>query len=176
MLQNNRNFKGQPQQDDWESGAEPLAGIDFDRMIAIANRQWRVVGLAIAVAVVLGVAYLLTAVPKYTAVTDVMIDQNTSKIADQLSALGGGLEDEAAILSQVELLKSDKIGLAVVDKLDLGNDPTFMSSAGSPLSRLKDLLRTVLNVGSWFASTELTPRRSRRRPARHAPDDAAAPS
>jgi succinoglycan biosynthesis transport protein ExoP len=156
MLQDNRSAKGQSNFDEWDSDSSGAGRIDIDRMLAIVHRQWRLVAICIIVFVVLGLAYLLTAVPRYTASADVMIDQNTSKIADQLSVMGGGLEDEAAILSQVELLKSERIALAVVDKLDLSNDATFMASSGAPVARLKALIMSAVNVGSWFASDSLT--------------------
>lgn len=139
-----------------DGGASFSDAIDFDKLLAVVRRQWRVAAIAVGAALVLGIVYLLTAVPLYTATTNVMIDQSNGKLVDQLSVIGGGLEDEASILSQVELLKSEKIGLDVVDKLDLSNDTVFMSSAGSPLTRLRDLLRSVLNVSSWFGSRELS--------------------
>lgn len=130
--------------------------IDFDKMLAIVHRQWRAVLVAVLGAGSIGVVYLLTAVPLYTAATNVMIDQNNSKLANQLSVLGSGIKDEASILSQVELLKSEKIGLDVVDKLDLSNNAEFMSSAGSPLTRIRRLIQSITSVSSWFASQELT--------------------
>lgn len=149
MLQrSNRNLLSES----FEDGALTSDAIDLDKLLAIFYRQWRVAAVAVAITVALGVAYLITAVPLYTANTDVMIDQSNIKLTDQLSALGGNLEDDASILSQVELLKSEKIGLDVVDKLDLSNNAAFMSSAGSPLSRVRQLIRSVLNISSWFTS------------------------
>ncbi len=152
LQQSNRHMPTEP----FEDGDAVPGAIDFDKLLAIVHRQWRVAAVAVIVMVAFGLAYLLTAVPLYTATTNVMIDQSNSKLADQLSVLGGGLEDEASILSQVELLKSEKIGLDVVDKLDLSNDAAFMSSAGSPVSRVLDLVRSIANISSWFTSHELT--------------------
>lgn len=154
MLQNARRSAMDDQLDD---GMTLSDAIDFDRLIAIAHRQWRLILIVIGAAIVTGIVYLVTAVPIYTATTDVLIDQSNNKLADQLAVLGvGGVEDEAAILTQVEVIQSEKIGMAVVDKLDLANDPAFMSSAGSLVSRFKDLVNAVINLPSWFVSTELT--------------------
>lgn len=121
--------------------------IDLDKLIAAARRQWRVVALFVALALVLGGVYLLTAVPKYTASTRILIDRGNSEVVQQLSTIGGVLDDEASVLSQVELLRSETIGLAAVGKLKLQDNPEFMASGGSLLgivrSSIGDLLRTI---------------------------------
>ena len=85
--------------------------------------------MAMLAALVLGVFYLLIAKPLYTAKSSLLIDRDTSKVVDQLATIGGtigsALDDDAMVLSQVELLKSDTIGLSVVDTLKLPDDPAF---------------------------------------------------
>ncbi|WP_117196281.1 polysaccharide biosynthesis tyrosine autokinase [Rhizobium terrae] len=131
---------------------EPPEGVDFEALLAIARRQWLVVAVAIAIAVVLGISYILTAVPLYTSSVSVLIDRGNSEVVQQLSTIGGVVDDEASVLSQVELLKSDTIALAVVDKLDLSNDPSFMSSEGSVLGSALAAARSLVNVSSWFVT------------------------
>jgi succinoglycan biosynthesis transport protein ExoP len=130
--------------------------IDFDHLLAAARRQWRVVLVGLVGGLVLGVLYILTAVPLYTARTSVLIDRENRAIADQLSALSGVLDDEAMVLSQVELLKSDTISLAVADKLKLAEDPAFNAAGGSLIGTAASFLRSVVNVGAWF-STDADP-------------------
>lgn len=132
----------------FEKTPDELPMVDFERLLAIARRQWRVVAVAAALTLALGVAYLLTAVPIYTAEASLLIDTNNQKLADQLSpATNDALEDETNILSQVELLKSKKIALAVSEKLDLKNNATFMAAdkgvIRSVLSSVKSALRLV---------------------------------
>lgn len=130
--------------------------LDIESMIAIARRQWQIVAATVAVAVVLGFINILTAVPLYTADVSVLIDRGNGQLADQLSSIGsasGGLiEDEASILSQVEIFKSDTIASAVVDKLNLTNDPVFMANDASLGAQIIGMLRSIVNVSEWFVS------------------------
>jgi len=107
--------------DEWGSETGSEVSLDFERLIAIGRRQWRVVALSAAASVFLAIGYVLTAVPLYTADTTVLIDRSKSNIVDQLSAMGGVDADEATVLSQVELLRSDTIAGAVVAKLQLAS-------------------------------------------------------
>ncbi len=127
--------------------------IDFDHLIAAARRQWRVVVAGLVGGLVLGIFYVLTAVPLYTASTSVLIDRENRAIADQLSTLGGVVDDEATVLSQVELLKSDTISLAVVDKLKLTDDAAFNASGGSLIGTVISSIRSIVDVKSWFSSS-----------------------
>ncbi|MGG2476786.1 hypothetical protein ACNVD4_15570, partial [Rhizobium sp. BR5] len=72
-----------------------------------------------------------TAVPIYSATATLLIDRNNSQIVEQLSAIGGVVEDEASILSQVEVLQSETIGLAVVDSLNLVENQEFGATRAS---------------------------------------------
>ncbi len=150
MQIHNSDFSGNLRDDHTEVLQSP-EGLDVEALLSIARRQWIIVAAAVAAAVILGVVYVLTAVPLYTSSVSVLIDRNNSEVVQQLSTIGGVLDDEASVLSQVELLKSDTIALAVVDKLRLSEDPAFMSSQGSLLGTVVGAARSLLNVSSWFA-------------------------
>jgi succinoglycan biosynthesis transport protein ExoP len=135
----------------WDDEA-PAESIDFDRLIAVARRQWRVVVAAAIAFFALGLIYVFTAVPQYTATASVLIDKDNSDVASQVStmSIGGFLDDDSSVLSQVELIKSDTIALGVIDKLKLLDNPAFTKPAASPLSALKSLL----NFKAWFADSD----------------------
>ncbi|AIC28581.1 succinoglycan biosynthesis transport protein exoP [Rhizobium etli bv. mimosae str. IE4771] len=123
--------------------------IDFDKLIAIARRQWRIVAACAFVFAILGVVYVLTAVPVYTAETKVLIDRSDNQMINQLAAFGQLDDDEGTVLSQVELLKSDAIAYAVVDKLKLVDNPVFTAQKNSLFSVAT--LKSLLNFRAWFA-------------------------
>ncbi|ANK86871.1 MULTISPECIES: polysaccharide biosynthesis tyrosine autokinase [Rhizobium] len=123
--------------------------IDFDKLIAIVRRQWRIVAVCAFAFAILGVVYVLTAVPVYTAETKVLIDRSDNQMINQLAAFGQLDDDEGTVLSQVELLKSDAIAYAVVDKLKLVDDPVFTAQKNSLFSVAT--LKSLLNFRSWFA-------------------------
>lgn len=136
-------------QHDWFEQRSPNDAIDIEKLLAIVRRQWAVVALATIVAVIIGVSYALTAVPLYTATSSLLIDRGNDGLVNRLTqndSVTGG-DDEVSILSQVEVLKSDTIGLAVVDKLNLGQDPLFMASSGSFLSKF--------NPMKWFVTSNI---------------------
>lgn len=149
MQIHNKSFSGGLQGDDVDL-ERSVQGIDFDAVLAIARRQWMIVAAAVAAAIVLGLAYIFTAVPLYTSNVSVLIDQGNREVVQQLSTIGGVVDDEGSVLSQVELLKSDTIALSVVDKLDLTNDAAFASAGGSVIGTMVGTLRSLANVSSWF--------------------------
>ncbi|WP_182422190.1 polysaccharide biosynthesis tyrosine autokinase [Aureimonas sp. ME7] len=149
MLQDVRSPAGrQPALDlDAASGAGGGADfIDFDRILAIARRQWRVVAVLGVAGALLGLAYVATAVPQFTASSNLLIDTGGNKLLDELSISGVSLADETTILSQVELLRSDEIAGDVVDRLDLLNNPVFSEPSASPIAAIRGALGSVLSL------------------------------
>lgn len=136
-------------QQDWFEDSGPQEALDIEKLLAIARRQWRIVALAVVVGLMLGTAYAFTAVPLFTATASLLIDRGNDGLVNRLTQDDGipGGDDEVSILSQVEVLKSDTIGLAVVDKLKLGENPVFMASSGP--------LAATLNVMKWFVSADV---------------------
>jgi polysaccharide biosynthesis transport protein len=86
--------------------------------------RWRrsIIIACVLGAVGLAVLYLLVAPQKFTATAVLMLD---TKRAPSEEASNDSV-DAIVVDSQVEVLRSDKIALAVVDKLGLWNDPEFV--------------------------------------------------
>ncbi|CUX58835.1 Exopolysaccharide polymerization/transport protein [Agrobacterium sp. NCPPB 925] len=139
---------------DYDKSGLTAEFIDIDAALAIIRRQWRVVLAAIAVAGAIGLAFAATAVPIYSATATLLIDRNNSQIVEQLSTIGGVVEDEASILSQVEVLQSETIGLAVVDNLKLTENQEFRATRASLLSSIFGTIRSLVNVSQWFSPTK----------------------
>lgn len=137
----------------FEKSPDELPVVDFERLLAIARRQWRIVAIAVAVTLALGVAYLLTAVPIYSADASLLIDTNNQKLADQMSSsVTDVVDDETSILSQVELLKSKKIAIAVSEQLNLKNNPAFMADRKGLLRNLIAAVKNVVDISGWLKS------------------------
>ncbi|MEW9525602.1 polysaccharide biosynthesis tyrosine autokinase [Agrobacterium radiobacter] len=136
---------------DYDKSGLTAEFIDIDAALAIIRRQWRIVLAAIAVAGAIGLAFAATAVPIYSATATLLIDRNNSQIVEQLSTIGGVIEDEASILSQVEVLQSETIGLAVVDSLKLTENQEFRATRASLLSSIFGTIRSLVNVSQWFS-------------------------
>lgn len=132
--------------------------IDFERILSAVRRQYK---LAIACAIgglLLGVAYILTAVPVYTASADIFIDKGAPRLMDQFSEPTAILQDEAQMLSQVELLKSTHLAEAVAKRLNLAENDAFMKASPSVLGRITGAAKSVVTfLPSLFWSPEIDP-------------------
>jgi polysaccharide biosynthesis transport protein len=125
--------------------------IDLDLLFAAARRQVRVVMVAAFFGLLFGLAYLLSAVPQYTASSDILIDSQKDK--KELSASIAELTfDTSAIDSQVEVLKSEKIALAVIATLNLTHNPEFMGAGGTLIGQAFGFLRSTFDFKNWFVS------------------------
>ncbi len=128
----------------------PEAGLSIDiaTVLGILRRQWQAGLATLATACLLAIAYLLTAMPLYTSSVGVLIDRSTSDMTERLSSLGAAIDDEASVLSQIELIKSEAIGLAAVDRLQLGQDAEFLAPARSLSSLPRRLLGGIRSLFS----------------------------
>jgi len=129
---------------------EEVPELDLEGLVAIVRRQWRVAGLCVAVFVALGIGYMLTATPRYAAKTSVLIDRGNRQVVEQLSTIGGVLDDEASVLSQVELLRSETIGLSAIDSLKLQDDPDFMAGRRNLALAAASAMRSIFDVRQWL--------------------------
>lgn len=124
--------------------------IDLERLLAVAVRQAKVVAMCAAIGLLLGIIYLRTTPPMYSASTRILLDEGLNKIVDEVSATPINMQTDAAILSQIEILKSTRLALAVVDKERLTENEQFMQPQPSMLRRIVGTVRSVLGV---FRST-----------------------
>jgi succinoglycan biosynthesis transport protein ExoP len=109
---------------------------ELDRLVAAARRQMRVVITCCVLAAAMGVGYVVTAAPQFTASAVVLIDHRRVRAVQDAYDLTRGDMMGSAVESQVELLKSNKLALAVIDKLQLTKDPEFTQPRPSLLSQI----------------------------------------
>ncbi len=115
-------IRGQPSRVHWSLG---------DIRDVIVWRR-RLIFWAVIAVLVPAVIYVATAAPKYTATTELMTDTKRSPAYGTAGTPDTSV-DMVVVESQIETLKSEKIALAVIDKLRLWQDPEFISKS-SPLS------------------------------------------
>lgn len=102
---------------------------------------WAAAGAAI------GLFYILTSDPIYTARTQILIEPNIPQILNQQSEINLSL-DTSQVETQLAVLRSDKIANMVIDQLDLENNPNFTSPLGAPLGVRIMRLLTLLGLAS----------------------------
>ena len=98
------------------------------------------IAVAAAITIAMGVIYLLTAPPSFTATATMLIDTKKIQLFQQQSMFNDIPIDASSVESQVEILKSETIALAVIKHLHLTEDPEFVGSGGG-------LIGTLLGTG-----------------------------
>ena len=125
---------------DLVSGAEAV-----EAFVGFIRRQFPVIVFVTLLALVLGVTYLVTARPSFTAHAQLLIDGHKLNIFQQRSVLGDVPIDTARVESQVEVLKSEEVASAVIRKFHLTQDPEFVGPKDSLLGALFKAVFAVFN-------------------------------
>jgi len=108
------------------------ASANAGEMLILLRQRARTIGGILAAALLSGTVYALLATPQYTAVSSLFID---ARKAAQQSILGDPISDSAIVESQVEVLRSQTIARAVIDKLQLEDDVEFNGTPRNLVSR-----------------------------------------
>jgi capsular exopolysaccharide synthesis family protein len=106
---------------------------------AFVRRQLSVLLFFPLLGLALALLYLATATPKYTAEAVLFADPKRTDGAAQSSL--GDVGAAASIMdNQVELIKSEKIALSIINTLQLTKDPEFVGPAGGLLGHILALV------------------------------------
>jgi succinoglycan biosynthesis transport protein ExoP len=121
--------------------------INLVGLFALLRRERRKAIRIVAATVTLALAYSIFAPRTYLSTADILVATRPKDIlaaaAPDASSLSG-LVDPGLIESQVEILKSSSVLLAVTRKLDLLNDDLFMGrNRWSPLLALRDAVASL---------------------------------
>src|ERR1700722_4060035 len=126
----------------------PSPADTFKSLVDFARRQYPVIVFAAAIAIALGLIYILTTPPSFTATTTMIIDSKKVQLFGQQSIFSDMPVDSSMIESQVEIIRSETIALAVIKKFNLADDPDFVGGGGGLIGTL------VGAVTGLFASSE----------------------
>ncbi len=129
--------------------------IDLDRLFAAILRRATTIGVATAVFVFLGVAYLVASTAIYTSMTQILLDENRSRYAEENPASQLSRQQaDTQISSAVEILKSNKLALRVVDEAGLADNETVLNPPKSLLGSAKSWLRGTISLFANAVSDE----------------------
>lgn len=122
----------------------PSLAETFDAFISYLLRQyWIILGTA-ALCLFAGICYLMTATPSYTALATMIIDTRKFQAIQQQSPVNDVPVDSSAVESQVEILKSENVALAVIRDLKLADDPEFVGSRTGAAGAVLDFVSGLL--------------------------------
>ena len=122
MLQKTDNWKSH---DDRPPEFHPGPAVSLAEVRAVAaflRRNVPIISLTGFAALVVAILYLLVAVPTYTAKA-LLIVNSKGNIVDATAV-------STVVESQIEIMKSESIASAVIEKLGLAQDPEFATSQG----------------------------------------------
>ena len=125
----------------------PSPADTFKSISDFVRRQYPIIGFVLAIAIALGFVYVMTTPPSFTATTTMMIDAKRVQLFQQSSMINDLPIDAATVESQIEVLKSETIAQAVIDKLHLVNDPEFVGSGGGLLGTLLNMVTSLFSSG-----------------------------
>ena len=122
----------------------------------IVRRQLPVFLVVIPCAMTLGLLYLLTTPSSYTAVARMVIDsRKVPAFQQQQQAMGDLTIDTAAVATQVEILMSENVSLAVIKDLKLTEDPEFVGHGAGLIGALFHLISGTFDSGTAVSEFEL---------------------
>src|SRR6516164_7472064 len=131
MLQVNRNL-GQVE--------HPPAATQSSHVLHLAinfiRRQYVIIAITVALTTLLGVVYLITTPPIFTANARMLIDTRKQQVMFPQQPMTWDYMETAAVESQIEVLKSENIAQALVKENHLTEDPDIVG-------RRNDLWGTV---------------------------------
>ena len=123
---------------------------EIDKLIGIVRRQYPIMVLILACAVALSLVYLFTTPKQYTAHAMFLIDTakmqallRQPKIYDEQLPL-----DDAQVETEIEVLKSEQIGLSVVKDLKLTEDPEFVGSQTGLIGAIFERISSLFSASS----------------------------
>jgi succinoglycan biosynthesis transport protein ExoP len=124
MLQVNRNL-GQVEQVEHPSAATQPSHV-LHIAINFIRRQYVVIAIAVALTTLLGVVYLMTTPPSFTAYARMLMDTRKQQVMFAQQPMTWDFMEAAGVESQVEVLKSENIARAVVRENHLTEDPDIV--------------------------------------------------
>jgi polysaccharide biosynthesis transport protein len=129
IVQYNLNARGQPLQhvaNSYEGDPEAAKTIDLEAVIMGARRQSKVIASCVALSLLLALLYCIFATRWYTGTTTVLVDVKMLGISNPANQQDPLILTDTSTDSQLEVIKSQKIALSVINKTGLYDDPEFM--------------------------------------------------
>ena len=120
--------------------------IDVQKIFLMARRQMKSILGCSALGIVLAFVFMYLSPPVYSSSSQILVDQNIGKVVGDVSTLPATIQTDAEILSNIEVLKSMRLALAVVDAENLADDPAFLNSPPSVARQLLQPARDGVRI------------------------------
>ncbi|MCK1434937.1 polysaccharide biosynthesis tyrosine autokinase [Bradyrhizobium sp. 15] len=124
----------------------------------IIRRQFPTMVAIVSASLIVALLYLFTAVPQFSSTASMVIDTRKVQLFQQQSVLGDIAVDSATVETQVEILKSENISLAVIRDLHLIDDPEFSGTSAGLLGAVVGSIAGAFSSSHTASEIELTRR------------------
>jgi succinoglycan biosynthesis transport protein ExoP len=118
--------------------------IDLDKLWSAAMRRMGVIIACVIAMIVLAGLYLFMAQPIYTAATQILMDENLSRYAEEEQDGQTAQQIDNRMSSAVEILKSKALALSVVDKAQLADNALIVDPPRSPVDLAKGAVKSIV--------------------------------
>jgi succinoglycan biosynthesis transport protein ExoP len=109
------------------------------------DRQKPLLILVLLGCIFIALTYVLTAAKGYTSTAELIIDSHKTQMMQQQTPMGVDVPiDSSMVDSQVEILRSENIALAVIKDLHLVEDPEFTGPTGGLMGAISSSLGSLL--------------------------------
>ncbi|WP_339028232.1 polysaccharide biosynthesis tyrosine autokinase [Bradyrhizobium symbiodeficiens] len=113
-----------------------------EQFTGFIRRQYPIFIFFLACALAVGAVYLFTTPPIFTSHAMMLIDSSKVRILQQDAPLGDLPIDAGQVETQVEILKSEGIGLSVIKELKLTEDSEFVGGGGGVMGAIRGLFQS----------------------------------
>jgi polysaccharide biosynthesis transport protein len=124
--------------------------INLSQLLAMMRRRRRAILIPVAIWLAVGFLYLVTTPRTYVASSTLLLDAGINAVVEELAAMDSETLSEGAIENARLVMQSDPIAIAVVEKLALHKDESFLNPPRSLFSRLAggamSLVRAPINL------------------------------
>lgn len=110
--------------------------------LAIIGREWRTAAKGVAIGVGVALLYIVLSTPLFKSEATVMLDTRMNQILQKQDIISDAPVDTSFVDSQVEVLGSESIALAVIKQFNLATDPEFVG----PPSHLGAMILWQINA------------------------------
>jgi capsular exopolysaccharide synthesis family protein len=140
--------------------ATPSPAEMFKAFTDFLRRQYPIILFFVLMGIGLGVAYIFTAPPMFTAETSMIVDTHKVQMfrkQDSVAPSNASI-DSGLVESEVEMLKSENVSLAVIKRFNLVDDPEFSGRIGSPFQMLFEAISGLFSHDAPKSEYERTRR------------------
>ncbi|KQW22235.1 protein tyrosine kinase [Afipia sp. Root123D2] len=152
-LQNDRMRHGADNGPAFEHEENGGIGDLINFVIGFVRRQYLLILFVTALALAASFIYLRITPPTYTSQAKVLFVNPKAEFLQQQSLLADNPLDRAQFESQIQILRSKAIAIAVINQLKLADDPD-LNGSDQPVRRLSAKLKRMLNIGSDNSEAE----------------------